>query len=298
MANDSMSRRVRLPFYRRSDLLGTARPGVVTQPLPDKSTIPDLEMHDSGSFPDPALLTPRRGAGRLERGGTGISGTSPSTLDNEGGSFNPLPTGAPPTRVLPQMPAQPPKRRPMVTSGRNESGIRELSLPRISKNDDLRLLRRFTRLIDLDLSGSQVSDISELACLRKLERLSLAKTPILEIDGVAELGCLRKLDLSYTSIDDVRALRALPVLEELDLSFSNVRDLSPLSALPRLTRLILRGSPVQDLAPVAELRSLRYLDIKGCPIRTLRVLRPIVNNCRIIVDAAMAERLRRAPKKR
>lgn len=343
---NSPRRPVRLPFFRRDDLLAAASREAITQPLPDikrvlpadptthlrrrttmpnavvealadrpglrrePSTIPDLERRDSSSFPDLALpASPTRFGVPLS------SGEWPRVRA----------TGAPARLVLPQLPPQPPKRRRMVIAGEMQrtdgerasrpalpvlpaegiasrpalpvlpaEGMLELNLPPISKNEDLKLLRRFTRLQALDLSGSAVSDVAELACLRRLRRLSLARTPIVDLRDVSELVALRVLDLSYTGVSDLRPLRSLAVLEELDLSFSTVLDLRPLAQCHRLKRLVLRGTPVEDVAPLAELRHLELLDLKGCPVRTLRPLRPLVASCRIIVDAEMAERLRRS----
>lgn len=69
----------------------------------------------------------------------------------------------------------------------------------------------------LDLTGNELTDISELAGLKQLEELYLANNQIGYIDALFGLKNLRVLDLSGNQIDDISPLLNLENLEYLNL---------------------------------------------------------------------------------
>ena len=69
----------------------------------------------------------------------------------------------------------------------------------------------------LDLSGNQISDLTELAKLDKIEELYLANNQIGYIDILTFLNRLRVIDLSGNQIDDISPLFNLCGLEYVNL---------------------------------------------------------------------------------
>lgn len=72
-------------------------------------------------------------------------------------------------------------------------------------------------VVTLDLSNNEISDISELKNLERLEELYLANNQIGYIDILSNLSNLRELDLSGNQIDDISPLLELDNLEYVNL---------------------------------------------------------------------------------
>ena len=95
--------------------------------------------------------------------------------------------------------------------------------------NDVTLLSTLTKLIDLDLSGNRIGDVSPLSTLVDLTRL----------------------DLGFNLfIKDVSPLGGLTMLETLVLNINQITDITPLSGLVNLRRLDLGTNFVADLGPL------------------------------------------------
>ncbi len=98
----------------------------------------------------------------------------------------------------------------------------ELSASGYEKPDDWQIkniegIEYCTSLAELDLSASQISDISALAGL-SLTELDLSDNQISDISALAEQTSLTELDLSDNQISDISAVAGLTSLTKLDLS--------------------------------------------------------------------------------
>ena len=109
----------------------------------------------------------------------------------------------------------------------------------------------------LKLRSAQVSDLTPLANLTKLQSLDLEDTQVSDLAPLANLTKLRSLDLEDTQVSDLAPLANLTKLQSLDLDDTQVSDLTPLANLTKLQSLWLNGTPVSDLAPLANLTKLR-----------------------------------------
>ncbi len=92
-------------------------------------------------------------------------------------------------------------------------------------------------LTDLDLSDSDVSDLTGLKYATNLEELNLEGTPVSDVSPLSTLTTLKELDLSDTPVEDISSLSTLTNLEELDISgTTQVSDIpEELSGLTSLT---------------------------------------------------------------
>ena len=79
-------------------------------------------------------------------------------------------------------------------------------------------------LTSLDLSDTQVSDISVLGGLTNLQELDLYNTSVSDISVLRNLTNLKTLDLSGTQVSDISALESLTNLEKLYLSYTQVSE--------------------------------------------------------------------------
>ncbi|MCX7099433.1 MAG: NACHT domain-containing protein [Methylococcales bacterium] len=117
--------------------------------------------------------------------------------------------------------------------------------------DDVSTLAGLVQLEDLNLSGTAVSDVSNLAGLLQLEYLNLSRTAIRDVTALAGLPRLKLLDLNRTAVSDVSILLGLARLKWLDLHETTVSDVSTLAGVRQLEWLNLRGTPVSDVSALA-----------------------------------------------
>ena len=141
-----------------------------------------------------------------------------------------------------------------------EQGNRELDLTG-SQVSDLEPLAKLTMLTSLDLMGTQVSDIRPLAKLTALTWLNLLETQISDIGPLASLAALESILLNGTQVSNIGPLAKLTALERLNLAFTQVSDIGPLATLTALEWLDLTGTQVSDIGPLAKLTALERLNL-------------------------------------
>ncbi|MEL6682815.1 MAG: hypothetical protein AAFQ09_09235, partial [Pseudomonadota bacterium] len=103
----------------------------------------------------------------------------------------------------------------------------------------------------LDLSETDVFEVTPLSDMTSLRTLSLYKTRVRDIWPLAELKSLKSLNLYETPIYDTDALAGLAELSELYLSYSGVTDIAGIAGLTSLQVLSLTDTPVYDFTPVS-----------------------------------------------
>ena len=139
-------------------------------------------------------------------------------------------------------------------------------------------LQVFTKLEDLYLSNTRVSDVSPLAKLPNLYTLYLSGTKVSDasLTSVAELTGLRALYLKNTRVSDVSPLAKLKRLYYLDLSNTKV-SLSAVSKLSSLGALDLSNTQVSDVSPLAKLTNLQHLYLSSTQVSDISALAKLAN---------------------
>ncbi|MFR0575353.1 leucine-rich repeat domain-containing protein, partial [Bifidobacterium boum] len=151
-----------------------------------------------------------------------------------------------------------------------------LSNTRVS-DVSLTSIAKLTGLRALYLKNTRVSDISPLAKLKRLYYLDLSNTKV-SLSAVSKLSSLGALDLSNTQVSDVSPLAKLTNLYHLDLSNTQVSDISSLAKLTTLRGLDLSGTHVSDASPLAKLTNLSdYLDLSGTRVSDVSPLAGMTN---------------------
>ena len=132
-------------------------------------------------------------------------------------------------------------------------------------------LAELSALVDLELSGEDISDLSPLAGLARLQRLTLDGTKVQDLSPLRGLVNLREINLTSTAIHDLRPLSGLFQLCKLFAgSCPNLSDIRPLSQMQSLEKLGLSYCPnVRDIRPLANLSRLRYLDLTGTGVENI-----------------------------
>jgi hypothetical protein len=143
--------------------------------------------------------------------------------------------------------------------GAGSASLRSLDVSFCAMLSDFASVEKFTALEQLNVSASQVKNLSQLSRMTRLRVLNLSQTPF---------------------VADLSALSALPHVEELNLANCvSLLCLSPLKQLRGLRSLILNDCPlIRDIsALISVAKSLRLLDIRGCPLHDLSTVASLVN---------------------
>lgn len=167
------------------------------------------------------------------------------------------------------------KRTKDIIIAARDSGAQVLSLD----GDASRALTRLpdeiadcTALDSLDLSRTQVSDLSPISGLTELKMLFLEHTKVSDLTPLSSLTALQELYLTGTPAIDISPLSSLAALQQLHLDDTQVSDLSPLANLTALQWLYLDGTRVSDLSPLANLTALGWLYLSGTRVSNLSPL--------------------------
>ena len=97
---------------------------------------------------------------------------------------------------------------------------------------------------------STISTLPVLTGIKTLKRLEITGTNISDISGLAELTQLTHLDLEGNLISDISVLSNLKKLIELRLDNNLITDVSPLSGLTNLKEVSLRNNTISDFSPL------------------------------------------------
>ncbi|MEX0987818.1 MAG: leucine-rich repeat domain-containing protein, partial [Bacteroidales bacterium] len=76
----------------------------------------------------------------------------------------------------------------------------------------------------IDLSGNNLTNVTILSQLLRLEEVFLQNNQITYIDGLSELPFLRILDLSHNDVDDISSLFEVDTLEFLNIIGNRVPE--------------------------------------------------------------------------
>ncbi|TMM42009.1 leucine-rich repeat domain-containing protein [Colwellia ponticola] len=141
--------------------------------------------------------------------------------------------------------------------------ILNLNGVRIRHLNSLSELRKLTKLKNLDISNTNIDDISPISDLTMLENLNLEYTGIVDVSPLANLTKLKKLNACLLSFDDFNVLSGLSELISLDLSYCSIShmDSSPLANLVNLRNLNLCYSDISDIKFLENLHLLNELDL-------------------------------------
>ncbi|MBA4030441.1 MAG: hypothetical protein C0478_06060 [Planctomyces sp.] len=135
----------------------------------------------------------------------------------------------------------------------------------VERRTNINLLSTLKNLTRLDLSGSQVNDLTPLSHLHSLISLDLSVTSVYDISQLRDLTTLQSVELGYNPISDITPLRNLNNIQDLGLSNTEVSDLSPLRGLIKIKYLNIRGTGVRDLSPISSLTHLENTDLSAIP---------------------------------
>jgi hypothetical protein len=124
----------------------------------------------------------------------------------------------------------------------------------------------------LDLSETEVSDLTALASCRSLHTLDLSNTEVSDVSVLASCQSLDTLDLEGTLVSDVSVLASFKSLHTLCLWSTQVSDVSVLASCQSLHKLDLRDTKVSNVSALARCQALHTLDLSRTRVSNVATL--------------------------
>jgi Leucine-rich repeat (LRR) protein len=124
----------------------------------------------------------------------------------------------------------------------------------------------------LDISETDIVDLSGLTDLKGLQYLKATSNNISDLKPLASLSELRSLYLYNNNIIDITALRGLANLQVVYLSQNYISDISVLKDLQNLADLSLVKNNIRDISALKDLSNLRILNLSDNQINTIDAL--------------------------
>ncbi|MGD1857534.1 MAG: leucine-rich repeat domain-containing protein [Leptolyngbyaceae cyanobacterium] len=122
---------------------------------------------------------------------------------------------------------------------------------------DLQMIAISTpNLIDLNLSGHVISDLSPVAQISQLRTLRIANTQLQDITALTTLPHLTTLDISYNQLSSIEPVAQISTLRSLNVSYNPFTDVSPIGEI--LTPAVEQDWQLLDLSGIA-------IDYGTCP---------------------------------
>lgn len=196
---------------------------------------------------------------------------------------------------------------PKVTIGTEEysTALTKLDLSEQGLTDsDIQNLREMTHLVELDLRGNDLTDLSPLSGLTDLEQLRLSgdisgNEVLQNLTPLSGLTNLRTLHIPASSITDLSPIAGLTKMEDLALNggsgdISSVSDFSALANMTELKELYLFADGISDLSFLTNLTKLESLRIScgssaSAQYTDLSPLRNLTNLRQLELYASSAE---------
>ena len=142
----------------------------------------------------------------------------------------------------------------------------------------LRGIEKFKNLTTLDLSGHQLSDITQLKDLNNLTNLNLGDNQISDITSLKNLNNLTELQLHNNKITDISSIKDLTKLTYLVLDFNGeISNITSLKNLTNLTYLGLGENKISDITSLKNLNKLTEIHLNGNQISDVTPLKDLTN---------------------
>jgi len=152
------------------------------------------------------------------------------------------------------------------------TALSELDLSGNDYIQSIEPLGRLTNLRLLNLSGTNVSDLTPIRNLTELVELDLSKTKVFDLAPLKYSVKLARLNINDTEIRSVGVLEKMVAMENLEMQNSHVFDFEPLSHMTGLVNLNLRNTLLANLMPVSGLAGLMELNVSKTNIQDLTPL--------------------------
>ncbi|MCC9599219.1 leucine-rich repeat domain-containing protein [Stieleria sp. JC731] len=138
-------------------------------------------------------------------------------------------------------------------------------------------------LMLIDLRDNQISDLTPIAGLKRLQSVSLSGNRIKSLEAVKDLTAMQLLDVSRNLIDDLKPLGAMSNLRTLYVAENDIKSLEPIASLSKIWSLDASGNELQSVEPVGGLKWITMLDLRNNAIVDVKPIAqlPAINILRL-----------------
>ena len=116
-------------------------------------------------------------------------------------------------------------------------------------------------VMELDLSGMGLRDISAIANCKELTKLDLSGNEISDLSPLMNLPKLEWIDVSDNQLTDLRPLMGMDKLKYIDASGNSITGTSPVSMMNGIEELYLNDNPIGDFSGLRKTKSLKVLGL-------------------------------------
>lgn len=161
-------------------------------------------------------------------------------------------------------------------------GLSELSMARIDVEPDWTIINGIENLRYLDISGSNISDLSGLnPSSTSFSSLLMDDNQITDISPLNSITNLGRLSVNNNQLSDITPLSEMSRIYELNIANNNISDITMIGDLTRLRILNLGDNPITDISPLGAMTGLSTLDISGLALDDLSALSPLTGLFRL-----------------
>lgn len=137
--------------------------------------------------------------------------------------------------------------------------------------ESLEGLQHAKNLTSLNLNYNNITDLTPLAGLTKLQELEVASNKLHSIEPLGALTELTRLDVSQNKLSNLKGMEKMAKLERLDAQDNRISDISALPpGAEELRQLNLANNRLSDLSPLASELWLRELYLENNHITSLK----------------------------
>jgi internalin A len=145
-------------------------------------------------------------------------------------------------------------------------------------------LEHCTDLMLIDLGNNEITDLTPIANLKKLQSVSLAHNKIVDLKPLENLTAMQLLDVSDNEVSDLAPLSGMFNLRTLYVANNQLTTLQPISELTKMWSLDASQNQIVDLTPLAKLTWLTSLNLDQNKITALDPLKSIKDLDLLIVS--------------
>ena len=149
---------------------------------------------------------------------------------------------------------------------------------------DLSPMLHLDRLEELTFSGTNVTTLDPVAGMKRLRVLGCQRNPLTALTAVSGLSTLKELDFSNTQVEDLDALQNMVQLEVLKFNGTQVKNLKYLQLLTNLTTLEFFNTRVGNIDVLDGMNKLKVVKMFNTRVSAKRVekLRALRPGCEIV----------------
>jgi internalin A len=133
-------------------------------------------------------------------------------------------------------------------------------------------LEHFADLMLIDLGKNEITDLTPIANLKKLQSVTLAHNKLVDLKPLENLTAMQLLDVSGNQVSDLTPLSGMSNLRTLYVANNQLTTLQPISALTKIWSLDASQNQIADLSPLAKLTWLTSLNVDQNKVTTLQPL--------------------------